>query len=152
MKYWIVFALLFHWSVSEAAGTEMQIRFAFHRIASENDLNVFISNCESSDWNKADLYKSVATMRKAEYVLSPLKKFEYFKLGKEAIEAFLKANPEDVEVRYLRLMVQNNLPKFLGYSSQMEEDRLFVTRNLESSNLPLDFQSLIRQNMKTIKA
>ncbi|MBQ19410.1 MAG: hypothetical protein CMD31_01520 [Flavobacteriales bacterium] len=85
-----------------------------------NNINTPVSNA----------YKGAYTMMKAKYVSSPFKKYAYFNQGKALIEKAIEQAPNNLEIRYLRAMLQVNLPKFLNYYENLNEDIDFVLKNL----------------------
>lgn len=62
----------------------------------------------------------------ANHVLSPVAKWKTFSAGKKNLEEAVKLNSELVEIRILRYAVQQNAPKFLGYSTNIQEDKTFI--------------------------
>jgi len=42
----------------------------------------------------------------------------------------LKTNPNNVELRFIRLSIQYHIPKYLGYHNEIESDKDFVMNNL----------------------
>lgn len=71
-------------------------------------------------------YKASATMIMAKHVSNPFSKLRYFKKGKEMLEDAIDARPGNVELRMLRLLVQSNIPDFLGYDDSIESDKTFI--------------------------
>ena len=65
----------------------------------------------------------------ANHVFSPIGKLNTFKEGKKNIEQAIKKEPENVELRFVRLSVQKNAPSFLGYKSNINEDAKFIKEN-----------------------
>ncbi len=65
----------------------------------------------------------------ARHVLSPVSKLNTFKEGKRNIEQAIQKEPENAELRFIRLSVQKNAPSFLGYKSNVKEDSEFVRKN-----------------------
>lgn len=65
----------------------------------------------------------------ANHVFSPISKLNTFKEGKKNIEQAIKKEPENVELRFIRLSVQKNAPSFLGYKSNINEDTEFIKKN-----------------------
>lgn len=65
----------------------------------------------------------------AKHTFNPINKLGTFKKGKAFIEQAVKVDPENVEIRFVRLSVQKNCPSFLGYSSQIERDQQFINAN-----------------------
>ena len=56
-------------------------------------------------------------------------KKRFFKQGVALIESAVKAESSNIEIRYIRLGVQENSPKFLGYHKNIEEDKDFILKN-----------------------
>ena len=69
----------------------------------------------------------------AKHVFNPLKKMSYFNEGKNTMEAAVKSDPKNLEVRLMRLITQESVPKFLGYYQNIEEDRNFLTRDYKKT-------------------
>lgn len=65
----------------------------------------------------------------ANHVISPFKKLKTFKSGKQNIDATIGLEPENVEIRFIRLSVQKNAPLFLGYNTNIKEDSDFIKKN-----------------------
>lgn len=65
----------------------------------------------------------------ANHVFSPISKLNTFKEGKKNIEQAIKKEPDNVELRFIRLSVQKNAPSFLGYKSNINEDAKFIKEN-----------------------
>jgi len=77
-------------------------------------------------------YKGVAEMMQAKYGFNPIYKFRRFKKGKSLIEEAVKMEPENLEIRFLRLMIQTNLPAFLNYNDQITTDKNYVVANMQA--------------------
>ncbi|GGE13207.1 hypothetical protein [Sphingobacterium cellulitidis] len=65
----------------------------------------------------------------ANHVFSPISKLKTFREGKKNIEQAIKKEPNNVELRFIRLSVQKNAPFFLGYNSNINEDFAFIKAN-----------------------
>lgn len=65
----------------------------------------------------------------ANHVFNPISKLGTFKKGKKNIELAINKDPDNIEIRYIRLSVQKNAPSFLGYSDNLKEDRDFIIKN-----------------------
>jgi hypothetical protein len=75
-------------------------------------------------------YKGGATMLMAKHAFNPFSKLSYFKKGKVMLESAIKADRNNVELRFLRYTIQTNVPGFLNYSSDKNLDRTFITQSL----------------------
>lgn len=69
----------------------------------------------------------------AKHAFNPLKKMSYFNEGKKLMENSLKAEPDNLEVRLMRLITQESVPKILGYSQNISEDRTYLTRSYKNT-------------------
>ena len=79
-------------------------------------------------------YKGAITTLKAKFTRSKKDKKEFFKEGVALIENAVKADPENIEIRYLRLSVQENSPRFLGYHKNIEADKEFILKNYANTS------------------
>src|SRR5690606_30883120 len=76
----------------------------------------------------------------AKHVFNPISKLNTFKEGKKNIEQAIKIEPDNAELRFIRLSIQKNAPSFLGYRSRINEDIEFIkkNRNLISSDILIE--------------
>lgn len=70
----------------------------------------------------------------ANHVFNPFGKLSTFNIGTKNIEKAVESDPNNAEIRYLRLSVQKNAPAFLGYSSMIETDEIFLKKNRQKIN------------------
>jgi hypothetical protein len=78
-------------------------------------------------------YKAVASMMMCNYITNPYTRVKYFYAGKGDLEKAIKVSPADVELRYLRYAVQENVPGVLNYSGSMNEDRRIIVAYLNDA-------------------
>jgi len=76
-------------------------------------------------------YYGAALTLKASFGWNPITKMSYFNKGKKIIEDAIQEEPENIELRLIRLSIQSNIPKILGYSKNIEEDRNFILLNVK---------------------
>lgn len=103
--------------------------------------NVFLSNkdlCQATiselEKNKNESvlflgYLGALQTINASHVSNPITKLKTFNKGKQNIEAAVKADPNNLEIRFIRLSVQKNAPSFLGYNTSISEDIAFINKN-----------------------
>jgi hypothetical protein len=92
---------------------------------------------ESADISQSILlqgYKGGVLMGMARHHINPFKKMSFFNDGKKLIESAISIEPENLELRFLRLTIQTNLPEFLGYSESKKKDKAFVLVGLEKED------------------
>ena len=125
------------------------IRIAYHKITDEATLDKFIEMGESSEDSLTIPYLASAYMQKAEYVFSPFSKLKYFNQGKKMLETFIEQHPSCIDARYVRFLVQTNVPGFLGYSDDIIKDKDFVQKNIGKALIGDEIKSIILNNLNT---
>lgn len=68
----------------------------------------------------------------ANHTSNPWTKYKTFIKGKNNIEKAITLDASNPEIRFIRLSVQKNCPKFLGYHKNIEEDQQFIIQQLPS--------------------
>lgn len=54
--------------------------------------------------------------------------------GIKSLENVITSNPNHIELRLIRLSIQENLPKIVNYSRNINEDKSFILKNYEQQN------------------
>ncbi len=73
-------------------------------------------------------YKGAVTALIAKKQKGVKAKKVFFKRGVALIEYAVKEKPNNIEIRFVRLTVQQNAPKFLKYNKQISEDKNFIIK------------------------
>lgn len=73
-------------------------------------------------------------MRKAGLLKLPIDRLKLFKHGNRKLEAAIKADVENAEFRFLRLIIQEQTPAILGYKDDLEKDKDYLRSHYK--NLP----------------
>lgn len=60
------------------------------------------------------------------HISNPFTKLTTFKKGKSRIEAAVRIDSDNIEIRFIRLSIQKNCPSFLGYNNNIKEDQKFL--------------------------
>lgn len=63
---------------------------------------------------------------------SPSKRLSLIKQANRLLNKAVQEDPDHIEVRLIRLSIQTKIPKFLGQSKQVKEDKKFVLQHLHS--------------------
>ncbi len=79
-------------------------------------------------------YLGAVTISMSKYTGNPFGKYEYFQDGKKLVESAIREAPANVELRFIRLSIQENAPSFLGYTSNVAADKKIILEQLQ--NLP----------------
>lgn len=101
--------------------------------ASAIEFNAMMSEINlSTQTHKA--YYGAALALKAKYGQNVREKKEFFVEAVEYIEAAVKAEPNNIEIRLIRLSVQENSPRIVKYKTNMDEDKALILENYYSQN------------------
>lgn len=83
----------------------------------------------------------------AKHAFNPLRKMSYFNEGKKILETAVQKEPDNLEVRLIRLITQESVPKILGYYQNISEDRIFLTRSYQNTK-DEDLKNYIKDYLK----
>tara|TARA_B100001115_G_C15809634_1_gene401278 strand:- start:355 stop:819 length:465 start_codon:yes stop_codon:yes gene_type:complete len=75
-------------------------------------------------------YNISSSILSCNHIKNPIKKFAIFKQKSKDLDNIIIENPNSIEIRFLRYMLQSNAPKFLGYDTKIDSDYNFVLDNL----------------------
>lgn len=78
-------------------------------------------------------YHGAVLLGMARHDSNVFKKMGFFNDGKEKLEKSILVDPDNIELRFLRLTIQTHMPTFLGYSDNKENDKAFVLNHLEEA-------------------
>lgn len=70
----------------------------------------------------------------AETYFSPWSKYSQFVDGKNLLEEAISQDPDNVEYRYLRFLIQIKAPSFLGYDEHLQQDYLAIKQAMSISS------------------
>jgi hypothetical protein len=127
-------------------------RQAFYKAMEENNkelVNVQLKELKADPGDEINAFVGALTMKKAGLGGSAITKLHLFKEGRKMLEAAIKQDPDNVEFHFLRLMIQENAPGFLGYKNNMEMDCEYIRKSYKS--LPNDVQHAINDYDKRSK-
>lgn len=80
-------------------------------------------------------YKAAAKIMEAKIVKNNRKAL--VKTGATSLENVIKNNPNNAELRLIRLSVQENIPKIVGYRGSLKDDKAFLLNNYSKQNTAL---------------
>lgn len=74
------------------------------------------------------------------------KKIGYLNKSEASFKEAIRKSPNDIEIRFMRLAVQYEIPEYLGFSNEKEEDRSFIVANIsrfDASNFSMPVLEVI---------
>ena len=77
-------------------------------------------------------YKIANNLFKSKHYKNPVKKYYLFKNSSSKLDSLIQKNPELIEIRLLRYLVQYNAPSILGYNNNMDIDYKLIINSINS--------------------
>jgi len=93
-------------------------------------------------------YKGASIIILSKYKKKISDKSKIFKEGANMVEFAITSEPNNIEIRLIRLSIQENAPKILKYNANKKEDRNFLLEHYEevSGNLKVYIKNFIMQS------
>ena len=79
-------------------------------------------------------YAGTLEALKAKHSWNPYQKLKYVARSKKTLGKALKAEPNNLEIRFMRFSIQHYTPAFLGYSKELAEDRQMIIKQFSKKN------------------
>ncbi len=99
----------------------------------QEELN-FINKYKNTKNIDITAYVVSLRMKQAEYKIFPWSKLKIFNKEKKNLESLIKKHPKNIHLRYMRLVIQENLPKILNYNSSIKEDKIFLKNMIKQKD------------------
>ena len=96
-----------------------------------------------------EAYEGAMTMKKASLAGGPDKKLSLFKSGRKKLEEAIQKDSSNIEFRFLRLIIEENAPKVLGYKNDLKKDSEYIRKSYKT--LPKSVQQVIEGYSKKSK-
>jgi len=103
----------------------------YHNITNKNNELAFIKKYKNSTKVNIQAYVVSLEMKQAEYKVMPWQKLSVFNKGKQKLEQLISKNKNNAHLRYVRLVIQEQLPKILNYNSEIKNDKQFLSELLK---------------------
>jgi hypothetical protein len=75
-------------------------------------------------------YLGTLNALKAKHAWNPYTKIKDLNLSRDVLQKAVAAEPHNMEIRFLRFSIQHNVPGFLGYGKNLNDDRLEIMAQL----------------------
>lgn len=141
MKY----AFLFLWITNWVSPPEPHFVIDFHALENKQDEERYIELYKDSHID-ASAYIIALEMKKAEYTILPWRKWTIFHSQKKRLDQLITSNPQNIHFRYIRLVLQEHSPAFLGYNMHIEEDKNFLLYKMQQTDSTDYMDSYIKQH------
>jgi hypothetical protein len=107
---------------------------------SENNAKEFsekLAGVSNNDEKILVAYKAASILLDSKFEKKLGEKIERFKEGAKLLESTIKSDPDNIEIRMIRLSIQENVPGITGYKKNIKEDKKFLTDHYATQNTAL---------------
>ncbi|WP_237274374.1 hypothetical protein [Tenacibaculum ovolyticum] len=106
----------------------------YHEVSNKKEELLYINKFQNSKEVAVKGYVISLRMKQAKYKFLPWSKLMIFKKEKNKLESLINKHPSNIHLRYVRLVIQEKLPKLLNYSSQINSDKEFLKKYLNKKD------------------
>ena len=141
----LIFTLMFtFFSFFQSDLESLRNSYSKANSSNENAKNfIALAEKKSSNDPVISAYKSASKILEAKVTTEKNKRKSFVKSGATNLESLIASNPNNAELRVIRMSVQENLPKIVGYNKNLKEDKTFLINNYSKQNA--DLKSYIKQ-------
>lgn len=156
MKYFKTLIALFFLIIGNSFTLEAQVSLdkegLYAALASGQHTQVDrqLAVIKSMKGNNKAAFEGALLMRKSATLKTPAQKLSMFKQGHKLLEDVISKEPQNLEYRFLRLMIQENAPKILNYKGNIKADSQLIQGGFKS--LDPSLKAVITNYSKTSKA
>ena len=151
-----VFFFLISFSVFSQDVTVLRKEFVGAASSKENSEQFINTTSKITSSSKPSLmaYRGAALIIQGKYLPKLEDKKKSIKAGVALLDGAVSKDPQNIEIRSIRMGVQENTPKIVKYRGNIEEDKAFILKNYsEISSAPLKaFVEGYIRNSKTFSA
>ena len=122
--------IVFFLSASPTYGSDRNAVYSALKGSSIELLNEAVDSLLKTDTSSINNgYLGALYMKRSLFIHSVKQKMDSFKMGKELLETEITKSPNNVEFRFLRLIIQENAPPIVKYNKNIKEDGEFIYNN-----------------------
>jgi hypothetical protein len=113
------------------------------------EVDALLTELETGSLREKNAYAGALMIRKAGLTGKLKEKLSLFKSGRNKLEEAISNDEGNVEYHFIRLIVQENAPKILGYRDDLKSDAQLVKNSFKMQSPEL--QQIIRDYSETSK-
>ena len=105
--------------------------------ANAKDFTVKLANVSNDNDKILVAYKAASILLDSKFEKKLKQKMDRFKEGAKLLESTIKSEPNNIEIRLIRLSIQENVPGITGYKKNIKEDKKYITEHYSEQNTAL---------------
>ncbi len=137
MKFSVILCLMFLLTApvvlgKKAQGFDRSVFYAAMSSEKIDEINSELGIVRASSIADKEAYEGALLMKKAGLVKGAKEKLSLFKSGRLKLESAISKDGNNIEYRFLRVIIQEHAPKIVKYKNQLEEDIMLIRSNFKS--------------------
>lgn len=96
-----------------------------------------LAGISSNDDKILVAYKAASILLDSKFEKKLRDKMDRFKEGAKLLESTIKSEPNNIEIRMIRLSIQENVPGITGYKKNIKEDKKYITEHYAEQSATL---------------
>ena len=93
-----------------------------------------LADVSNNDDKTLVAYKAASILLDSKFEKKLNDKIARFKEGAKLLESTIKSEPNNIEIRLIRLSIQENVPGITGYKKNIKEDKKYITDHYAEQN------------------
>lgn len=135
MKLFISTLLLFFlFATPDLATVRKNYMNAANSEQSAKDFKELLSDVPTDGDKTLVSYKAASLILSSKFEKKIRDKMDVFKEGALLLEKMVAANPDAIEIRLIRLSIQENVPSITKYKKNITEDKKYITLHYSEQN------------------
>lgn len=111
-----------------------QVAEDFHKLEGQRNELAFIEDHKDYNDPAIKAYVIAMQMKQIEYLYNPVRQLSLFNDLKGQLSTLARENEDNIHVRYIRFLIQEQTPGFLGYKSDIAVDKAFLKIKLATKD------------------
>lgn len=145
--YLILSILIGTINVNADAIGKQQLRHSYYAAVKDPEkterlYSILVASDDNNTLIKA--YIGGLTALKAKHEFNPFTKLRYLSDAEHIMQATISESPDNIEIRFLRFSYQYHVPRILGFSDNLQEDKDIIVRQIISGNYDESDRDLIK--------
>lgn len=138
MKFFVLFVGLLFANINGTDISEVRNLYRYAKDSKQNTEKFYevVQKMNYEEDSILSAYYGCALTLRASYAERRGDKLSFFKKGKKLIEAAIASDPNNIELRMIRLSVQSSAPRITRYYKNIDTDKIFLVENINKVSSP----------------
>lgn len=134
---WIAIIFFSVATLFQGSTTGIRASFEVANTSVENAEVFYNASLKLSNSDLSNAYIGAALITKGKFEKGLKNKKQVIEKGASLLDKSVANKPKDVEIRLIRLIIQEHLPKIVKYKANMQEDKEVIVKNYATQSTDL---------------